>query len=50
MIEDQGHSMSLVKVVIWPFDRLHVTSCSSSISTMSLSCTVSELLLLISQI
>ena len=42
----QGHSMSLAMV---PFDRPHTISYLSSIATMSLTCTISEILSVISQ-
>jgi len=42
----RGHSMSSA---IYPFDRAHITSYSTIIQTMRLSCTVFELLSLISQ-
>jgi len=42
----QGHSRALAML---PFDRAHTISYYTSIATMSLSCTVSEILSLVSQ-
>jgi len=43
----QGHLRVLTMV---PFDRPHMTSYYSSIATVSLSCTIDEILSLVSQI